>query len=212
MGATGSALGLLEWAMNRVLAADAEVRDRLVEVERARIRIVVEPWLRPIDVEVRGTRVAVISPEASQGEDENDPDVTISGSVPALAAFLLRPGTRQALPRGISVRGDLELARRLGRLARCYRFDWEESLSRCLGDVGAHEAARRARAAGRWSRNAAGILSRDVAEYLSEESDMVAGEAVLGRFCDAVDEVRDDVERLEARIAALLRRVEEGRP
>ena len=82
-------------------------------------------------------------------------DVTISGSGPALAAFLVGRDARDSLPPGVGIRGDLALATRLGRLARCYRFDWEELLSRYLGDAGAHESARIARAAGRFGLGAA---------------------------------------------------------
>ena len=218
MHTTGSGLGLLEWALNRVLAADPEVHERLGEVEGARVRIVVTPLLRPLELAFVRNRMEVSWPANAEDEDEDEDgdgdgvDVTISGSGPALAAFLLEPDARNSLPPGVSVKGDLSLAMRLGRLARCYRFDWEELLSRYLGDAGAHETARHARAAGRWGLGAADTLARDVAEYLSEESGLVAGGAALGRFCDAVDELRDDVERLEARITGLLRRAEEERP
>ena len=198
--------------MNRALAADPEVRERLGELEGSRVRIVVEPFPRPFEVAVAGTRVVVCGPEEARGEEGEGVDLTISGPLSAFAALLFERDTRDALPPGIRIRGDLALAQHLSRLIRCYRIDWEEWLSQGLGDAGAHEVARHARAAGRWSRSAADTLSRDVAEYLSEESGMVAGAAALGRFCDGVDELRDDVERLEARIAALLRRVEEGRP
>ena len=208
MRTANTGLGVLEWALNRALAADPEVHERLEEVEGARVRIVLAPLPRPLDLAVVGNRIEVKEPEDS----EDEVDVTISGSGPALAAFLLGRDARNPLPPGVGIRGDLALATRLGRLARYYRFDWEELLSRYLGDAGAHETARFARAAGRWRRGAADLLARDVAEYLSEESALVASTAALGRFCDAVDALRDDVERLEARIAGLARRAEEGRP
>ncbi len=210
MHRTGTGLGLLEWTLNRVLAADPETSERLEEVEGARIHIVVEPLARPLELVVAGSRIEVVGPGSSEAGDE--PDLTISGSGPALAAFLLGRDARSSIPPGVGIRGDVALASRLGRLARSYRFDWEEILSRYLGDAGAHEAARHLRAAGRYGRDSADILARDVAEYLSEESAMVAGAAALERFCDGVDELRDDVERLEARIAGLSRRVEEGPP
>lgn len=209
MHTTGTGLGLLQWALNRALAADPEVQERLEEVEGARVRIVLEPLEQPLELRFVGNRIEVRRPENT--EEGDGVDVTISGSGPALAAFLIGRDARDSLPPGVGIRGDLALATRLGRLARSYRLDWEEILSHYLGDAGAHETARIARAAGRWRRGAGETLARDVAEYLSEESAIVAGRAALERFCDAVDELRDDVERLEARIASLLRRAEEGR-
>ena len=211
MGACDAASALLQWALNRALAADPEVRERLAEVEGARIRIVIPPFPRPLELTVAGTRLVVSRPDETRGEDAKEADLTVSGSAAELADYLMRRDAGASLPPGVGIEGDLALARRLSRLVRRYRFDWEEGLSRYLGDALAHEAARQARAAGRWSQRAAGILSRDLAEYLSEESDMVAGAAALGRFCDAVDDMRDDVDRLQARVSALLGRMEEGR-
>ena len=210
MNATGSALGVLEWAMNRVLAADPEVHERLGELEGARIRIISEPFPRPLDIAVLGHRLAVRVPEEGGGEGGEGAEVTISGSPPALARLLSGLDAPEGLPAGVTISGDLALARHLRRLARCYRFDWEEVLSRYLGDAGAHEVARQARAAGRFALGAADTLSRDVVEYLIEERAMVAGASRLGPFFDAVDELRDDVDRLEARVAALFRRTEAG--
>ena len=202
-------LGVLEWALNRALAADPEVREELEELGGVRVRIAVPPLLRAIDLTFVGSRIEVGRPQ--DAGDGYDVDVALAGSVPALAAFLLRGNAPDSLPPGISIKGDLALAARLARLARRYRFDWEENLSRYLGDAGAHETARLVRGAGRFGLSVADLLARDVAEYLSEESGLVASEAALARFCAAVDELRDDVERLEARIAGLVRRTEEGR-
>ena len=84
-------------------------------------------------------------------------------------------------------------------------------MSRYLGDVAAHEVARHARSARDWAREALESLSADLAEYLVEESRMVAEGRELARFADAVDALRDDLERLDARVAALSRRAEGGR-
>ena len=205
MSVTELAAALLEGAVNRALAADPEVREQFHEVEGARVRIDSDLFPYPLDI-VLGPRLRVLDPEAADREDGGCADVTISGSVLALARLASRNATPDALPEGVTVSGDLGLARRLHRLIRRYRFDWEEALSRCLGDAAAHEAARQAGSARRWARSAAESLSRDVAEYLVEERCMVAGASMLGRFFDAVDELRDDVERLEARVAEVSRR------
>ena len=209
MRTTGKGIEVLEWALNQALAADPEVREELEEMDGVRVRIAVAPLLRPLDLTFVGSRIEVSRPQ--DAGDGYDVDVALAGSTSALAAFLLRSNAPDTLPPGISVKGDLALAVRLARLVRRYRFDWEENLSRYLGDAGAHETARLVRGAGRFGLSTADLLARDVAEYLSEESGLVAGEAALARFCAAVDELRDDVERLEARIARLALRTEEGR-
>ena len=213
MSAAGSALGLLGWAVNRALAADPEAREHLQELEGARIRIVAEPVPGALDFTVRGQRVAVSRPPGAEGGEAEAADLTITGPVPALLRLLaLRDAADETVPEGVTFHGDHAIAGHLRRLARSYRVDWEEALAGLLGDVLAHEAARGARTAGQATRRAAGDLSRDLAEYLTEESAMVAGAPALARFLADVDEVRDDVERLEARVAALSRRLEEQEP
>ena len=213
MNTSGAALALIEWSVNRALAADPEVRERLAALDGARIRIVPEPGLPPLEIAVHGERLALGRPAATETGEGARADLTISGPLPALARLFADRGLPDGtLPPGVRTSGDLTLARDLRRLARSHRIDWEEALSHCLGDPGAHEVARGTRAAARWVRGAAGTLARNVAEYLVEERAMVAGEPALQRFFDAVDELRDDVERLEARIAALSRRAEDEGP
>lgn len=145
------------------------------------------------------------------------PDASIRGTSAAFAGALLAEAQRpqaSTLPPGLSVEGDALLVRDLRALLADLEFDWEERLSGVVGDAAAHQLARAVRAFGGWTRYAGDRLTRDVAEYLREESrDLVAKDEV-GRFNDAVDEVRDGVERAAARLAALeqsLRGAEPGR-
>ena len=202
----------LEWALNRVLAADPEVQEELGALAGKRIRIAPEPFPPPVDLVVRARGVSVrVAAEAGEEEGSAPPDLTLSGPALALVRFALGQGPGGGLPESVTVSGDLGLAQRLRRLIRRYRFDAEEVLSRYLGDVAAHEVARQARSARDWARGAVESLSADLAEYLVEESRMVAEGRELARFADAVDALRDDLERLDARVAALSRRAEGGR-
>lgn len=208
---TGSFDETLEWALNRVLAADPEVQEELGALAGTRIRIAAEPFPPPVDIVVRARGVSVRVAAEEREEGGTTPDLSLSGPVFALIRFALRRDPTGGLPEAVTVSGDLGLAQRLRRLIRRYRFDFEEVLSRYLGDVAAHEVARHAVSAGDWARGAVESLSEDLAEYLVEESRMVAERRELARFADAVDALRDDVERLDARVAALSRRAGGGR-
>lgn len=208
---TGSFDETLEWALNRVLAADPEVQEELGALAGTRIRIAAEPFPPPVDIVVRARGVSVRVAAEEREEGRAAPDLSLSGPVFALIRFALWRDPTEGLPEAVTVSGDLGLAQRLRRLIRRYRFDAEEVLSRYLGDVAAHEVARHAVSARDWARGAVESLSGDLAEYLVEESRMVAERRELARFADAVDALRDDVERLEARVAALSRRAGGGR-
>jgi ubiquinone biosynthesis protein UbiJ len=54
-----------------------------------------------------------------------------------------------------------------------------------------------------WGRQAADSLARNVGEYLQEEGRDVPARAELEHFLDAVDHLRDDVDRADARLKLL---------
>ena len=62
------------------------------------------------------------------------------------------------------------------------------------------------RAAGRWGRQSADNLSLDLKEYLQEEARLLPSRYEIEEFLDQADTLRDDVERLAARVERLSRR------
>jgi ubiquinone biosynthesis accessory factor UbiJ len=117
--------------------------------------------------------------------------------VPRLAA-----GEEAAL-REIEMQGDAELAQEVSFLARNLAWDYEEDLSKVLGDVAAHRIAGAARGVGRWSREAAVRSAQGAAEYWTEESPLIASRVKVESFARGVSELRDAVDRLEKRLERL---------
>ena len=107
----------------------------------------------------------------------------------------------------VEVRGDAELAQKFRELARLLAPDPEEELSLVVGDVAAHRIGRLARGALGWSRNAAETLLRDVGEYFSHERGDLVSRAEGEQFLRGVDGLREDVDRLDARLALLRQRL-----
>jgi len=109
----------------------------------------------------------------------------------------------EAAWREVAMEGDLELGRDISFIALNLPWDVEEDLSRVVGDAAAHRAVSAARAAHRWGRDAALRLAQGAAEYWTEESPLVASRVRLATFADEVSRLRDDLERLAARIERL---------
>ena len=82
-------------------------------------------------------------------------------------------------------------------------IDWEEHLSRVTGDVLAHQVGNVARGMLEWGRNTLDTVSRDVAEYLHEESRDLPTRGEVDEFLARIDTLRLDVDRLEARVQRL---------
>ena len=109
----------------------------------------------------------------------------------------------EAAFREIEMDGDMEFAHEVSFLVRHLTWDVEEDLSRVVGDIAAHRIVAGARAARHWTREAALRTAQGAAEYWTEESPLVASRVKVEDFIRAVDVLRDDVERLEKRLAAL---------
>ena len=131
------------------------------------------------------------------------------GAEPGLT-MTLKPGLLAALARGeehamrsVDVEGDAKLAAEVLVLARHLRWDAEEDLSRLVGDVAAHRLADAGRAFAAWHLDAAQRLTAAVADYVTEEKQLLARRADLAVLGDSVARLRDAVARLDKRVERL---------
>ena len=131
------------------------------------------------------------------------------GAEPGLT-MTLKPGLLAALARGeehamrsVDVQGDAKLAAEVLVLARHLRWDAEEDLSRLVGDVAAHRLADAGRAFAAWHLDAAQRLTAAVADYVTEEKQLLARRADLAALGDSVARLRDAVARLDKRVERL---------
>jgi ubiquinone biosynthesis protein UbiJ len=140
--------------------------------------------------------------------DDGEPaDAAVRGTPFALAALLARRAQGEQGASGVAISGDAAVAEAFEKLLRFAQPDFEEELARLAGDVPAHYAGLAARAALDWLGKARVSLSRNVGEYLTEESRDLVARAELESFLADVDVLRDDVERAAARLALLERRL-----
>jgi ubiquinone biosynthesis accessory factor UbiJ len=177
------------------------------------------PRAQQLCAELAGRRIAIEAPAVLRllVESTGNSLRITRGSLPADAEVvggplsLLALGTSASdapLSRGeIEVRGDAQLAQKFRELARLLAPDPEEELSTLVGDVAAHRFGRLARGALDWSRNAAATLLQDVGEYFSHERGHLVPREEGEQFLRGVDALREDVDRLEARLELLKQRL-----
>jgi ubiquinone biosynthesis protein UbiJ len=103
----------------------------------------------------------------------------------------------------VRIEGDAEVAQKFRELLEQAQPDFEEELSRVIGDVAARQVANFARGFLDWGRKAGGSLATNVAEYLQEEGRDLPTRTEVEEFLSSVDQLRDDAERLEARLARI---------
>jgi ubiquinone biosynthesis protein UbiJ len=105
--------------------------------------------------------------------------------------------------RSVDVEGNAKLAAEVLLLARHLRWDAEEDLSRLFGDVAAHRLADAARAFAAWHLDAAQRLAAAVADYATEEKQLLARRAELDALAESVARLRDAIARLDKRVERL---------
>ena len=134
-------------------------------------------------------------------QHEGVADASLSGT-PLSLLSMVGPGAEERLRgSGIRIAGDAEVAQRFRELLEYAQPDFEEELSRVIGDVAARQVANIARGFFDWGRKAADSLSMNVAEYLQEEGRDVPTRVELDEFLEAVDQLREAADRFEARLA-----------
>jgi ubiquinone biosynthesis accessory factor UbiJ len=177
--------------LNRLLAAEPSARARLAPFagDTLELRAPPLPTLRLRIVE--GGTV-----EAGGG----DPALSMTLKPELLAA--LGRGEEHAL-RAVEVRGNARLASEVLLLARHLRWDAEEAMSRVIGDVAAHRLAEAGRGLVAWHLDAAQRLVGALADYATDEKQLLARRGELDAFAESVAALRDSIARLDKRIARL---------
>ncbi len=189
---------LLESIGNHVLRLDPDAFQRFQEFEGKLICLDLLGVDRKLYLSPGESGIRIISGA------ERDPDVTLSGSPAAfvqlglsgLPATLFREGK-------LEITGDIELGQGLRRFIEEVDIDWEELLSRYVGDVAAHQAGNLIRGLSDWRRNAHHTAQRNISEFLQEEARFLASSSSVTHFADAVDELRSATDRLEQRVLRL---------
>lgn len=190
-----------EIALNRYLRLEASVVEECATLEGRCMEFVLPAAGLRLALEFTPTGVRMMS------EAPKTADVSVSGTPTALIAALRRTtGAQAGLPAGLDVEGDAELLDRFRAMLVRVGFDPEEWLAPMLGGVAAHRLVGGLRKMFDWTRGSTRRMADHGAEYLREESYDLARGRDVGEWMNQVDDARESLDRLEAR----LRRLESG--
>jgi ubiquinone biosynthesis protein UbiJ len=182
--------------INRLLRANTWALDRLRQHAGKTALVICPPFELCVRVADTG--------ELSAAADASVPDVTIA----ITPGLLLRAAARDAGAwNAAQVTGDVEFAEAIDYVRRNLQWDYEEDLSRIIGDIAAHRVASVAKQLESWGRETALHVSRAFAEYVTYENPLIASARAVEEFNREVDTLRDDAERLEKRLELCRRRL-----
>jgi ubiquinone biosynthesis protein UbiJ len=189
---------LLQGGVNRALKTDPEMLARLAPLAGRVCRIEITDLGIVLDVTPKEAGLG-FSAAGSQ-----TPDVNLRGSLIGIAR-LATGSERLPSSARVEIAGDAELANSFSRALREFDPDWEEELSRYVGDIPAHIIGRVFREARAWGQTARTRLGADLSEYLREETRLLPDRAEVAAFVREVDALRADADRLAARFDLLLK-------
>lgn len=189
----------LEAALNRALALDDATRDALAKLDGRSVALILASPPLALRLQVEGDRLRV-----GPVDGDDAPDLAVRSTLGGLLSQLPFLRREDAPPVGkLRIEGDAELARQLQRLAERFDPDWQRPFAAVFGDVLGVQIANACAQALRQARSAGAGLAGSAAEYVVEESRDVVGRDELNAFHDDVDALRDDAERLAARVRRL---------
>jgi ubiquinone biosynthesis protein UbiJ len=202
------ALEGLEQTLNRLTALDPQARRRLAALHGRVIRL---------ELSGVGLRFHFVPGHDGAlqllGSIEGEPDCSLIGSpLDLMRASDKTEGPAQLFAGHVRIEGNTDVAHRFSEALGGLDIDWEEQLSHLTGDIAAHEIGRGVRAASAEGRRVGRSARDNLAEYLTEEARLLPHPFEVEDFLREVDTLRDDTERLAARIALLEARGKGGKP
>jgi len=200
MPGTPAWLASAEAILNRNIAALSRAAALTKRLEGSTLQVDVDGFTR-VRASCSSGRLALLA------GDDSPADAVISGSPPALLQ-MFRAATPSAQTRSsVQIRGDAEVANLYRDLFTAARPDLEEELSRWVGDLPARHLSQLAKSVRTWARRARRTAGENIAEYLQEEGRDLVTKTEVEEFLRGVDGVRDDVDRIEARLKGLEQKV-----
>ena len=140
-----------------------------------------------------------------QNDWEGEVDVHMKGE-PAELMKMGMAGKSPLTPGKISVKieGDLHVGQQFKKILDDMQIDWEELLSRRIGDSAAYHASQLLRGIHRRFNEAIRTTATNSSEYLRFEAGLLPTDWRVTEFINNVDRLREDADRLTKRVERLL--------
>jgi len=189
---------ILETVINRYLALDPEMLDKLKAFDGKVVKIELTVINKTLYMLPGETGMQILT------EFEGEADTVLRGSPLSLFKMGLVSNTASLLLKGeVEITGDTRLGHQFKNVFSQMDIDWSEPLAELVGDGLAFQLQQTGQRLTAWSQDTVSSFSNSVSEYIQEESRDVVTETELNIFNDAVDQLRNDVDRLQQKIQSL---------
>lgn len=183
---------MLERILNHLLAQEPWARERLRGFAGQHLRVSGGALRLDLSVQTDGL--------LAQGDRDREPQVTIMLPADTPLRLLLDRGSVLA---EAQLSGNADFAETLAFVFRNLSWDAEADVAKLTGDILSRRLVYGGKAFWRWQGEARERLLGNLGEYLGEESGAVVSTTEVEAFASMVEQLRDDVARLEKRIVRL---------
>lgn len=176
--------------LNHIVANESWATERLRKHAGAHVRMVGGPLTIQLAIDQMGLF------HLAHGSAE--PDVRLRLPSDFVARMLM---DRDNMFSAVKLEGSVDLAESLAFVFRNLAWDVEADLAAMIGDIPAHRLVRMGRSIATALRRSVSNAADNLREYAVDESALLANEGDITGFAGAVSALRDDVARLEKRVA-----------
>ena len=133
-----------------------------------------------------------------------EPDCTLRAPASSLLRLALSKDKSAILHSPeVELEGDSAVLMELAAVLQDLELDWEYELSNWIGPVASALIGGHVRSRANWYQQGFASLNQNLAEYLSEEARTLVGEREAQARFDELDQLKLDLDRLEARFERL---------
>lgn len=192
----------LEKALNQALKLDPDTKARLMDLQGKVIKISLtdlqlDCYLLPAESEIK-----------LLAEYAGNIDTTICGTSVGLAKVAYSGASGSVLfDQGIVIIGDIELGEKIRDILKKVDLDWEEYLSRYVGDSLTHEISWRGKRALEFGKQTFQAFSHQILEFCQTEAQYLPKQQRVEAFYQDIAHLRDDVDRAAVRLDQIAQRI-----
>jgi len=185
---------IIEKAINQWLSLDENANTRLAELNGKTIAIELTDLELKMVISIEENALKLLR------HYHGEPDTSIKTDLATLFNMALNRGDT-AIKGKMEISGEIDTGHKFKLILDEIEIDWEEQLSKLTGDVAAHQVGQILRSAKKWGQDRIRNMGLNLADYLVEEKRLVAHTHEVNEFIHNIDKLRDDTDRLAARIA-----------
>lgn len=198
------ALTGLETAINAYLRLDPNMIKQVAALKGKIIKVDITDWNIVFFVKPSNDGLHLFR------DMHENPDTIIRGKLASLLRVGQAQGSNKALfDNAIEIAGDIDTGSAIREILQNSDIDWEEHLSKLVGDGLAHQVSYHAKKAINAAKKASEILAGNIKEYAFTEARLFPTQAEVKQFYGDVSCLRDDVDRVDARITRLLAQLQQ---